>query len=59
MNTSEASKPRKRHRIPVSCLACRKRKAKCDRGRPHCANCVAKNLIHLCHYEESPWFVQA
>ncbi|ODQ67997.1 hypothetical protein NADFUDRAFT_48657 [Nadsonia fulvescens var. elongata DSM 6958] len=42
---------RKRKRIRFSCLICRQRKLKCDRGFP-CATCASANLGHLCRYEE-------
>lgn len=44
---------KKRHRIPASCLVCRKRKSKCDRIRPICGSCRKKLIAHLCYYEES------
>lgn len=44
---------KKRHRIPASCLVCRKRKSKCDRVRPICGLCRKKLIAHLCYYEES------
>lgn len=44
---------KKRHRIPASCLVCRKRKSKCDRVRPICGLCRKKLIAHLCYYEET------
>lgn len=32
----------------LSCLVCRRRKVKCDGGRPNCANCM--RLSERCHY---------
>lgn len=43
---------KKRHRIPASCLVCRKRKSKCDRVRPICGSCKRKSIAHLCYYEK-------
>ncbi|SGZ58582.1 CIC11C00000005525 [Sungouiella intermedia] len=43
---------KKRHRIPASCLVCRKRKSKCDRTRPVCGTCKKKLIAHLCNYED-------
>lgn len=47
---------KKRHRIPASCLVCRKRKSKCDRVRPICGSCKKKLISHLCFYEETSLF---
>lgn len=44
----------KRKRVPVSCLNCKKRKVKCERGRP-CAGCIKNNVPHLCVYLEPDW----
>lgn len=43
---------KKRHRIPASCLVCRKRKSKCDRQRPVCGTCKKKLIAHLCVFED-------
>lgn len=46
---------RKRKRLTISCLTCRKRKIKCDRQKP-CSSCIKNNVpAHLCIYDESPW----
>ena len=39
------SRPKK---YGLSCLVCRRRKVKCDGGRPNCANCV--RLSERCNY---------
>lgn len=44
---------KRRHRIPASCLVCRKRKSKCDRVRPICSSCRKKLIAHLCTYEDT------
>jgi hypothetical protein len=36
----ESSKPSKRHRTILACLACRQKKRRCDGGRPQCQRCV-------------------
>lgn len=45
---------RKRRRVPLSCLNCKKRKVRCDKSRP-CAGCVSNNVGHLCVYVEPEW----
>lgn len=42
--------PRKRQRIRLSCLECRRRKLSCDRGFP-CDRCVKSGTPDLCSYE--------
>ena len=44
-----------RVRVPTVCTVCRRRKMKCDKGKPHCSSCVRNGTTHLCHYEEQPW----
>lgn len=46
---------RVRKRTPISCLNCKKRKVKCDKGRPACLGCVKNNVAHLCVYKEPEW----
>lgn len=46
--------PRKRKRVPISCLNCKKRKVKCDKNRP-CSGCVKNQVAHLCQYLEPAW----
>lgn len=41
---------RTRRRIPSSCLACRRKKAKCDRKIP-CGSCKLNNTVEDCTYE--------
>lgn len=50
---------RKRNRVPLSCTICRKRKVKCDKGRPHCKQCEKTGVAHLCHYMEQSWAEEA
>ncbi|GMM31654.1 hypothetical protein DAMA08_043990 [Martiniozyma asiatica (nom. inval.)] len=46
---SEAKIRKPRNRTPTSCEQCRKRKLKCDRGKP-CSNCVKRNTEDMCRY---------
>jgi heme activator protein 1 len=48
-------KTRKRNRVPISCVICRRRKVKCDKQKPQCLNCIKNNVQHLCHYLEPKW----
>lgn len=53
---SKVSKPkRQRSRVPVSCLACKKRKVKCDKGKPSCGGCIRNGVGHLCEYIYPHW----
>ncbi|KAJ4265341.1 hypothetical protein NW762_004626 [Fusarium torreyae] len=45
------SRARKAGQVPA-CETCRKRKKKCDRGRPECANCIERGL--QCTYPCGP-----
>lgn len=47
-NTLNASRPKRRNRLITSCLECRRRKLKCDKGHP-CSNCekFARDCIFL------------
>ena len=45
---------KKRNRLTLVCSYCKKRKVKCDKGRP-CSACVKHNVGHLCNYTENPW----
>lgn len=58
-STSENKQKRKRNRVPLSCTICRKRKVKCDKGRPHCQQCIKTGVAHLCHYMEQSWAEEA
>lgn len=40
---------KKRNRLSLLCNYCKKRKVKCDRGRP-CTSCVKYNVGNLCEY---------
>src|SRR4051794_25492658 len=46
-------KVHKRNRPPLSCLACRARKQKCDRAQP-CGSCVRRGSEATCSYAPSP-----
>ncbi|KAI0390694.1 hypothetical protein F5Y17DRAFT_48618 [Xylariaceae sp. FL0594] len=41
---------RRRNRVPLSCLPCRTRKLKCNRGAPSCDNCVKRGDTQSCVY---------
>ncbi|KAK6200034.1 uncharacterized protein RJT21DRAFT_120932 [Scheffersomyces amazonensis] len=45
---------KKRNRLSLSCHYCKKRKVKCDRGRP-CSSCRKHNVGHLCEYPDPIW----
>ena len=45
---------RKRKRDILSCLACRQRKLKCDRGYPSCSRCVKGSNASSCTYQTVP-----
>lgn len=57
--SSSSQSKRKRNRVPLSCTICRKRKVKCDKGRPQCQQCVKTGVAHLCHYMEQTWAEEA
>ncbi|KAG2736006.1 hypothetical protein G9P44_000096 [Scheffersomyces stipitis] len=42
---------RKRNRPSLVCKPCKKRKIKCDKGKP-CTSCVKNKMDHLCVYDE-------
>lgn len=42
---------RKRLRPSLSCNYCKRRKVRCDRGKP-CSSCVRYNVANLCEYSE-------
>lgn len=50
-----AEKTRKRNRVPISCIICRRRKVKCDKGKPRCQNCIKNGVEDKCHYIEPSW----
>ncbi|GEQ69055.1 hypothetical protein JCM33374_g2726 [Metschnikowia sp. JCM 33374] len=58
MALSEEKEKRPRSRAPVSCLNCKRRKVRCDKGRP-CSGCVRNNVGHLCVYVEPKWAEQS
>lgn len=49
------SEPRKRQRVPVSCLVCKRRKVKCDKIKPVCGVCTKHGVLHLCEYVDPQW----
>lgn len=51
-DTSDSKKPR-RHRAVIVCVNCRRRKIKCDKGKP-CSNCVSSKCAHSCEYDKPP-----
>ncbi|KAG2733658.1 hypothetical protein G9P44_003183 [Scheffersomyces stipitis] len=51
----EQKRQRQRNRVPVSCLNCKKRKVKCDKGKPSCSGCIKNGVPHLCEYLEPVW----
>jgi len=44
---------RKRQRVRLSCLECRRRKLSCDRGFP-CERCIKSGTAEACTYESRP-----
>ncbi|KKA29363.1 hypothetical protein TD95_001950 [Thielaviopsis punctulata] len=46
----DESRPRKRQRVRLSCLECRRRKLSCDRGFP-CQRCTKSGTPERCQYE--------
>lgn len=44
---------KKRHRVAIVCLNCRKKKIKCDKKKPSCENCVKTGLT--CLYQDLVW----
>ena len=46
--------PRKRRRAALSCLDCKRRKVKCDRGYPACSRCQKGGHANTCTYETAP-----
>ncbi|KAK6456867.1 fungal-specific transcription factor [Scheffersomyces xylosifermentans] len=51
---SGSGQSKKRNRLSLSCTYCKKRKVKCDRGRP-CSSCTKYNVVHLCEYPDPIW----
>jgi hypothetical protein len=47
--------PRKRQRVRLSCLECRRRKLSCDRELP-CSRCFQSGTPEKCEYEARPGF---
>ncbi|CEP22229.1 unnamed protein product [Cyberlindnera jadinii] len=45
----------RRQKIILSCAECRRRKIKCDHGKPVCQNCITKGSQESCSYSKSPW----
>ncbi|KAK3399698.1 hypothetical protein B0T20DRAFT_167210 [Sordaria brevicollis] len=49
---SPIPQPRKRNRISVACIPCKKRKVKCDQAKPECGKCIgSKNPHGPCTYD--------
>lgn len=46
----EENSKKKRNRLSLSCNYCKKRKVKCDRGRPACLACHRYNVADQCAY---------
>ncbi|KAK6465703.1 fungal transcriptional regulatory protein [Scheffersomyces coipomensis] len=44
---------KKRNRPSLVCVVCKKRKIKCDKGKP-CSSCVRKKIESSCIYEDIP-----
>ncbi|AMD22483.1 HHL287Cp [Eremothecium sinecaudum] len=41
---------KKRHRLTLVCSNCKRRKSRCDRGKPACGNCVRLGNKDTCEY---------
>ncbi|KAF3765654.1 hypothetical protein M406DRAFT_255078 [Cryphonectria parasitica EP155] len=52
-NAEPGQPPRKRQRVRLSCLECRRRKLSCDRGYP-CERCLKSGTPDRCTYESRP-----
>lgn len=52
-NGEPGQPPRKRQRVRLSCLECRRRKLSCDRGYP-CERCLKSGTPDRCTYETRP-----
>ncbi|ROT43436.1 hypothetical protein SODALDRAFT_327637 [Sodiomyces alkalinus F11] len=48
--SNQGGQPRKRQRVRLSCLECRRRKLSCDRGYP-CQRCIKSGTPDRCTYE--------
>lgn len=49
----DGAPPRKRQRVRLSCLECRRRKLSCDREFP-CSRCLQSGTAEKCEYEVRP-----
>ncbi|KAL2759589.1 hypothetical protein ACRALDRAFT_2038429 [Sodiomyces alcalophilus JCM 7366] len=49
-DANQGGNPRKRQRVRLSCLECRRRKLSCDRGYP-CQRCIKSGTPDRCTYE--------
>lgn len=45
---------KKRNRKALSCIQCKTRKIKCDRGEPQCQSCIARGIRGECKYGSLP-----
>lgn len=52
--TKSASIQKRRNRLSLSCNYCKRRKVKCDRGRP-CSACLRHNVADQCEYPGQVW----
>lgn len=60
LNKLACKRTKKRKRISLSCLNCKRRKVKCDRRKPICTSCNRNRIpAHLCVYKESPHILTA
>lgn len=53
-SVSEDKQVKKRNRLTLSCINCKKRKVKCDRGHP-CSSCIRYKLGQNCIYPDTQW----
>lgn len=53
---TDSPHPRKRQRVRLSCLECRRRKLSCDRELP-CSRCLQSGTPDKCEYEARPGYV--
>ncbi|KAK6204764.1 fungal transcriptional regulatory protein [Scheffersomyces amazonensis] len=53
MEANDIDGKKKRNRPSLVCVVCKKRKIKCDKGKP-CSQCVKKHIEGSCVYEDIP-----
>ncbi|AET39956.1 Oaf3p Ecym_5183 [Eremothecium cymbalariae DBVPG len=44
------SQVKRRHRLTLVCTNCKRRKSRCDRGKPACGNCIRLGNRETCQY---------